>query len=291
MRIRPLLWALALLLPVVGLPALAHAQAAAPATDPTDLLLQLYTFIKTAQGSLAAGAALTLVVWLLRSGLSSKWAFWQTKLGGYLLGFALPAMSYAGVALSDNQPITLSLVLSALSAGYVAAGGWEHLRDIVTAITKGQGGALVQTAAPPAPPATPAAKPPGAARLTLLTAAVLVVAPACSSAQKVEQGAVDCAKTVVEQNILANVTSIIEAGAAGWEAALEQLVVQDGEAIIECAVTDVVAVLTAPAQGSGSGSGSGSASGPSSAYGGSANAAAAQRAQDWLSKRSSKRAK
>jgi hypothetical protein len=309
----------------LSLPAIAFAQASPPATpdDPSSLLLQLYQFIHTGHGSLAAGAACMLVVWGLRSGLSAKWKFWSTALGGYLLGFFVPGLTYVGTALLASQPVTLQLVFSAVAAAYVAAGGWAHIQDLINALRGGSSSSTTTGASSTPPPATPGGNTAArivkrsrlvllpnravgfvfaAVTLTTMTWALAVQLASCGGSQKpaqIGQGAVSCAETVVSQDLLGNVATIL--ASPNWETALEQLAMQDGEAIIECAIQDVIAVLEGNGSGSGSGSGgnvalgSGSGSGGSgalnsstSALGGTpTNAAAAvviSRGQQWIAK-------
>jgi len=104
---------------------------AAPATDPGSLIGGFYDAIRTGRGTVAIGIALMLVVWAFRSGLGSRWAWFKSPIGGYALGFALPAIVYVGSALYASQPLTASLVVNAIGAGWVAAGGWQHLQDAI----------------------------------------------------------------------------------------------------------------------------------------------------------------
>lgn len=117
----------------------AHAQGLVPSTspaaadDPVSYALQFYDAIRSGKGTVAIGVAAMLAVWGLRNGLGSKWAWFKTPVGGYVLGFSIPALLYFGTALAANAQLTMGLVLNAAGAAWVAAGGWEHFRDLLTA--------------------------------------------------------------------------------------------------------------------------------------------------------------
>lgn len=112
-------------------------------SDPTSLIQQAYEFMRTGRGTAAVGVFSMLVVWGIRAGLLKNVAFFQTMLGGYLLGFTVPTLQYLGGALVSENSITFSLFVNAIGAGFVAAGGWEALRDV---ITKARARALVADA-------------------------------------------------------------------------------------------------------------------------------------------------
>lgn len=98
-------------------------------------LVQLYDFIRTGQGTLAAGVVLTFLVAAIRHGGFAQFAptkAWaESKIGGYVLGFGTSAAAYLASAFLASQALTVTLFLNALGAGYVAAGGWEHLQDVL----------------------------------------------------------------------------------------------------------------------------------------------------------------
>lgn len=105
--------------------------------DPASTIDQIYTFMRTGKGTAAVGLIMILIVWGFRSGLGSKWAWWKTPIGGYVIGFSLPAVTYFGTAISSDNPITASLIINALGAGWVAAGGWQHLQDLIAKVKAG----------------------------------------------------------------------------------------------------------------------------------------------------------
>jgi hypothetical protein len=149
--------------------------------DPGSVVVQLYDFMRTGKGTAAAGVVFMLITWALRNSLGSKWKFWKTPIGGYLLGFGLPVLSYFDLALEGGSEITISLVFNAIGAGWVAAGGWEHLRDAIEAMRK------PGSAAPAA----------GASILIVLLVFAGSTLQACKNTQTsttVKQDAVDCTK-------------------------------------------------------------------------------------------------
>jgi hypothetical protein len=89
-------------------------------------------FLTTGKWLPAIGCALMLIVWGARSFLAARWAFFKTKAGGYVLGFGIPFLLYLGTALQAGAGLSLMLVGHALGAILVAAGGWEHLGDLVS---------------------------------------------------------------------------------------------------------------------------------------------------------------
>jgi hypothetical protein len=112
---------------MIGLIGRAHADSGgvvAVAQDPVSTISQIYDFIRTGRGTAAFGAGLMLVVYALRLIPAM-----QSRFIGYLLAFGIPTLSYVGLALVSGVEITMSLVLNGLGAGFVAAGGWEALKD------------------------------------------------------------------------------------------------------------------------------------------------------------------
>lgn len=82
----------------------------------------------------AVGIALVVIVSALRTGLGTLAPWFKTKPGGYLLGFGSAALLYFGAALEAGQYPSLAIAMSALAAGWIAAGAWEGFRDAVTAL-------------------------------------------------------------------------------------------------------------------------------------------------------------
>lgn len=147
------------------------------------------------------GVILCALVALFRAGLARKWAWFDTRLGKYVLGYGSAAVLYVGEALRTSAPITVGLFTAALAAGWVAAGGWEAFRDLVFHVIG------VPPAAPPefrpqppqAPPPSPPSSPWPSARpiqfATMLIAVFVVASCAsCASWQESKPGKVviDC---------------------------------------------------------------------------------------------------
>lgn len=155
--LRPILTVLALALPIVGFVSLAHAADASTAADPTSTIANLYSYITTGKGTAALGAALTLIVFVLRHYALGSWIPWfKTKVGGYVLNFGTPLLAYLATGLSSGAPFSVSLLINALGAGWVAAGAWEHLSDLLgigTSSSSGSGNTASQSGS--TPPATP----------------------------------------------------------------------------------------------------------------------------------------
>lgn len=104
--------------------------------DPVSLADQFYDFIRSGRGTAAVGVGAMLVVWLLRSVIGRYVGWFKTMLGGYVLGFTVAALEYVGAAIAVDAQLTLSLALNALGAAFVASGGWEALRDLITKTKK-----------------------------------------------------------------------------------------------------------------------------------------------------------
>jgi len=129
--------AFALLLWLIGYVGRAHAATGLNPDDPVGALTALYTFIRTGAGTAAVGCGMVALVWALRNLPFDAWKKWSTTpLGGYVLAYGTALLTYVGTALGSGNPFTASMLLNALGAALLAAGGWEHLRDILTAVKK-----------------------------------------------------------------------------------------------------------------------------------------------------------
>jgi hypothetical protein len=114
-------------------PALAQEPAlTAPAASDDGLVALLMTGKYLA----AIGLVLTLLVGGVRVPLKLRWPWFGTKAGGYVLGFGGAAVIYFGAALRAGSGVSIGLCLSALAAGWAAAGGWESLRDVLGVLRK-----------------------------------------------------------------------------------------------------------------------------------------------------------
>lgn len=114
----------------------AFADTGIPTQDPVTLIEQFYDFIRTGRGTMAIGVAAIFVVWLLRTVLGRWIAWFKTKIGGWTLSFVVAGLNYVGSGLLSEQPLTLSLILNAIGAAFVASGGWEALRDLISKTKK-----------------------------------------------------------------------------------------------------------------------------------------------------------
>lgn len=102
--------------------------------DPGSLLAQLYDLARSGKGTMAVGVALMLLVWVLRSPkfpLLNKISWLSKPLGGYVLGFGLSMLLYVGSGMASGAALTVSMLANALGAAWLAAGGWEHLKDVL----------------------------------------------------------------------------------------------------------------------------------------------------------------
>lgn len=115
----------------------AYAQDALPLPD-ADLggfFLFLYEKMKSGQGMMVFGGALVLGVYLVRKLLASQMAWFKTKLGGYVTALFTSLGLTVGVSLMAGQGLEMSLLMTAVSASFMAAGGWESLRDLLIYLT------------------------------------------------------------------------------------------------------------------------------------------------------------
>lgn len=111
----------------------AHASTGQEAVaDPIALIQQIVDFARTGHGTMAVGAGLTLVVWILRSGLLKKVSWFSTTLGGWTLGLSTAVIAYVSASLLAGQGVTVGLIVNALLAGLAAAGGWEAVKDVAS---------------------------------------------------------------------------------------------------------------------------------------------------------------
>ena len=144
--------------------------------------LQLLT---TGQYLPAVGIALIAVVAVARFTLAMRWPWFSTKVGGYVLGFGSATVLYVGAAWRDGAGMSVGLFAAALAAGWVAAGGWETLRDIL-------GG--LRTKAPPT------------STVLVVAAALLLGVSSCRHVKgagvRAAQGFVDCMQPSVVKTAL-----------------------------------------------------------------------------------------
>src|ERR1051326_1061780 len=91
----------------------------------------LLTLITAGKYLPAVGLCLVALVGAMRAGIGAYVPWLRTKIGGYALGFGSAVLLYVGTSLEAGSGISIGLFGSALAAGWTAAGGWEHMRDIL----------------------------------------------------------------------------------------------------------------------------------------------------------------
>lgn len=201
--------------------------------DPVSALGQLYDFMRTGKGTAAVGVALILVVWLLRNLPVQKWKdLVGTPTGGYILVYGTALLTYVGTGLASGNALTAMMLLNAAGAALVASGGWEHLRDVVTA--------LMSKTPPKVPPAV------GAALVVLVvgalvTAGIGVGTTGCQAAKDAGQAVIDCTKadTAQIEALVLSFAPLLTASSPDW-AMVEVKAEAAGETIGGCALAKVV---------------------------------------------------
>jgi hypothetical protein len=106
----------------------------APAADPSfwDLLKPIYTAFQSHQYGLMVPLVVILVVAAARRWLGDKWAFLHTDTGGSLLVLLGAAATASVPALTiPDAHWTLSLLKSSLEVGFMAAGGYAALKNLI----------------------------------------------------------------------------------------------------------------------------------------------------------------
>lgn len=95
----------------------------------------LISFLTKGENLPAIGATLVLIVGFVRNVLLAKVPWFQTKLGGYALGWGFTTIVYVGTSLEQHVALTLRLLELALASGLLASGVLDHFRDIVALLT------------------------------------------------------------------------------------------------------------------------------------------------------------
>lgn len=218
--------------------AAAQSDVPAPNGDPTASFLDLYEFIKTGRGTLAAGAAGMIAVWALRHLFGKKVAWFKTRAGGYVLGLSTAAVEYGSVALLANQTPTVTLAINALGSAFVAAGGWEALRDVINS-TKNT---------------TIVAKAASVGTVAVLVL-VLVAMPSCATTggapRRIVGGAlVDClaADRGAINDLVDEFAPLITEGRADWPSMYSRAK-SAGLSVGGCFLAEIVAIVTSPRRG------------------------------------------
>lgn len=105
-----------------------------PSEDLTGWAATTFKFFTSKEWGFALGAIIVLVVHLLRklpNPFGWSWVEWlkTNKWGGWALNIGLSAASAISSALLARQPITLVLLLSALTGALASAGSLEFAKD------------------------------------------------------------------------------------------------------------------------------------------------------------------
>ena len=217
----------------------APAEADGEDVDPVAEVGEIIGFARSGKGRLAFGTAIMLLVWILRTQVGKRHAWFKSMTGGYVLGFGTAALFYVGGALLGDVPITLNLVCDAIVAGLTGAGGWETLRDMIDKMGK----------------IPPAAKATAASLVVALVGVVLVVNVAgCKHAGPiVEEGAhaiIDCAKQNQDDigAVISGLRPLLDGDRPDWGRMYDDAKAA-GASIGGCALAELVQRYLAPAPG------------------------------------------
>jgi hypothetical protein len=223
---------------------LAHASADPTTPDPAVSLIDL---LMTGKYMAAVGAFLIAFVALIRGTLGSKIAWLQTKPGGYVLGFGSAAVLYVASALQSNQPLTAGVFFAAAAAGWTAAGGWEHISDLISWLRPTTPAQQVPPAITP-PGNTPSAGPGAAIQAAIVLGIVSVCAisgslvmQSCTGPKSPGQVVIDCTKADAAQTIalLDDLKPLLSGNPVSWSA-IEAKAIAAGETIGGCVLAQLV---------------------------------------------------
>ncbi len=130
---RLLSWPLVFLFLMCGT-ALAATDIPSPDTDAAAWIKLLYAAVTSKAWTVVFGLALVGITYPLRrwGGMLIPW--FQTALGGLVLGFLVSLAATLGVALAAGAHVTLTLVAASLSSAAAAAGIWEWLKAHIPGI-------------------------------------------------------------------------------------------------------------------------------------------------------------
>lgn len=223
------------------IPSVAFAADSDPSNIPASQLIDL---LMTGKYMAAVGGFLIAAVTAMRAGLGRFFPWFSTKAGGYVMGFGSAALLYLGVSFYDGKSLSLGVIAAALAAGWTAAGGWEHLSDLLS---------WLRPAAPQPPVAVVAgqepAKSPGAALPVVLALLIgsgcmvtggLVIS-ACSAAKNVGTIVIDCAKADAAETskLLDALKPLLSGQPISWSS-IESTAFAAGETIGGCVLAELV---------------------------------------------------
>lgn len=227
---------------LLGIGGIAHAQASPPVPDDGSSFLAL---IMTGKYLAGVGAFLILFVQAVKAGGSKLGIAWlKTKAGGYVLGFGSAVALYLGAALESGQSVTAGLFAAALAAGWTAAGGWEHLGDLLSWLRP-------PAASTPIPVAQTVSPRPGTS--TVIQASIIMgsaivclfvgsaLIQACGPAKNPTVTIIDCTKADAAQTaaLLDELKPLLAGNSIDWTA-VEAKAVSAGETIGGCVLATIV---------------------------------------------------
>lgn len=99
---------------------------------PEDTLADLISFARSGKGRLAIGAAIVLLVWLLRKHILHRIAWFQTQRGGYVASFGTTLLLYVSGGLGAGV-FSVDLIADALATGFTAGHQHELVGDLAAA--------------------------------------------------------------------------------------------------------------------------------------------------------------
>lgn len=100
--------------------------------QPLSFFVTVYEALKSGQWMMVFGGVLIAVVFVVRKILSQFISWFKTRLGGYVVSFGTAALMTLGTALLAGGAVSLQLMMAAVSAAFVANGGWEALKDVLS---------------------------------------------------------------------------------------------------------------------------------------------------------------
>ena len=192
----------------------------------------------------AVGAVLVLVVAGLRFGGGKLFPWLTTKAGGYVLGFGTSALLYLGTAWESGTSMSLGLFTAALAAGWTAAGGWEHLTDLITWLRNPTAKLPVAVSPTGSQQGSPGAAV-GAALVLLGVAGCLALGAglmqACEPAKHAGVVVIDCTLADAQQTaaLLDELKPILAGNPINWSA-VEEKAINAGETIGGCVLATLV---------------------------------------------------
>lgn len=101
------------------------------------LARSLYDAARDGRYKVAVGFMLMLIVFVLRTYVLQRVAWFKTKIGGISLAVATALGSVIGLAIASEATLRAGDILNALGTALTAAGAWEWMKDLIKAKTAG----------------------------------------------------------------------------------------------------------------------------------------------------------